>query len=785
MMTAVLRWVRTDLRHRRAAAVGLAVLVAIATVVPLTAAAATRRTASSLDRMRDELKPYHADVQFESEEPPPADAQERIRSLPGVEAAGVGAVVMARPVGSGLDFAESWGQGPRTPETGIEIDRLRLDDGRLPNAADEVVLGARMAALLAKGVGDRVELETFTWDGIEAAWMGERLEFDGPRVELEVVGVGDGPEGVTGADVVNVPSFVLADAFFDAWEGDMAFFDGIHLVRLEDGPGAGAEFEQAVQQAFPDRTDVSVNLSQEDDRVAGAIDAQTIGLLLLTLVSAVAAAVAVGQAVSRHVSRSDADLEVLASLGASRRERQLAGLASVSAPVSVGAACAAVGSVIASRWFPTGTAGRVEPAPGVRVDVVVLGGAALVLLLVTVAGAALGRRGAIPARPSRLLDAVAVAALPVTVSTGVRAALQGGRGRRGAPVRAPLIAAVAGVAGVVASLVFGASLDRLVDTPARYGFNFDVAVGVGDELSDDEAWRSAQQVAEEPWVEAAVLARINNVFVEGRETYGFGLRPLGGDVNLTVVEGRPVEADGEVVLGGRTMDELDVEVGDTVSAAGADGSDVELRVVGQALFPTVENEDPALGMAVTMPTYDRLEEIDQGFPELYVDLADGVSVASVRADLEQYGFITEGWRPAVVGNLDGVSSVPYAVAAFLAVLATVAVSHALVTVVRRRRSELALLKTFGLERRGLAVSVAVQAMVFAAVGLGVGVPVGLVIGGRAWQAVTGGLGLPGDALAPVSVALVLPATVLLLLAVAAAPARAAAHTPAGEMLRAE
>ena len=784
-MGAVLRWALADLRHRRLAAVGLAVLVAVSAVVPLTAAAATRRTASSLDRMRAELLPYHADIQFESEDPPPPDAHERIRSLPGVEVAAVGAVTFARPAGTDRDFSEAFGQGARSPEAGTSIDRVRLDEGRLPEAADEVLLASHMADELGLGAGDRVELETFTWDGIFAAWEGQQVGFDGPRIDLEVVGVGDGPEGVTGADSFNVPSFVLASAFFDAWEGEVAFFDGIHIVRLEGGPDAGAEFEEAVQAEFADRSDVSVNLSQEDDRVTGAIDAQTVALALLTLVSAVAAAVAISQAVSRHARRSDADLEVLGSLGASRRLRGAAVLASVAAPVLAGFAIALVGAVAASGWFPTGTAGRVEPTPGVQIDVLVAIAGFVAVLLVAAGGAAVGRRRHVPSRASRLLDSAAVGALPVVVSTGLRGALDRGRGRHGVPVKAPLVACLAGVAGVVAALVFGASLDRLVESPSRYGFNFDAAVAIGDELSDEEALGVTERLAEEPWVESALLARINNVFIGGRETFAFGIEQVVGDLDFTVVDGRAVEADGEVALGGRTMEILGVGVGDQVAAAGADGDAVTLRVVGQALLPTVENEDPAMGAAVTLSTYQQLEEVDQGFPDLYVDLVDGETTETVGSELEEYGFVTTGSRPAVVGNLDGVASVPYVLAVFLATLAAVAVAHAVLTLVRQRRGELALLKTFGLTRRGLATSVAVQALVFAIVGLGIGVPLGLVIGRGAWAAVTGDLGLPVDALAPAAVALVAPAAVVVLLGVSARPAWSAAHTRAAEMLRAE
>lgn len=109
-MGAVVYWVRGVLRHRRAAGLGLVVLVAVAMVVPLTAGAAARRTASSLDRMREELRPHHADVQFEEGEAPP-DALERLRAVPGVEVAAEAASILALPEGSDRGFLQSFGHG--------------------------------------------------------------------------------------------------------------------------------------------------------------------------------------------------------------------------------------------------------------------------------------------------------------------------------------------------------------------------------------------------------------------------------------------------------------------------------------------------------------------------------------------------------------------------------------------------------------------------------------------------------------------------------------------------
>ena len=63
------------------------------------------------------------------------------------------------------------------------------------------------------------------------------------------------------------------------------------------------------------------------------------------------------------------------------------------------------------------------------------------------------------------------------------------------------------------------------------------------------------------------------------------------------------------------------------------------------------------------------------------------------------------------------------------------------TSVRRRRRELALLKTIGFGRRQVSATVAWQATTLAFVGLVVGIPIGLLLGRLVWQRVADGLGV--------------------------------------------
>jgi predicted lysophospholipase L1 biosynthesis ABC-type transport system permease subunit len=142
--------------------------------------------------------------------------------------------------------------------------------------------------------------------------------------------------------------------------------------------------------------------------------------------------------------------------------------------------------------------------------------------------------------------------------------------------------------------------------------------------------------------------------------------------------------------------------------------------------------------------------------------------------------------PVEVDRLRQVNWLPATLGALLTVLALLAVGHALVTSVRRRRRDLAILKTLGFDRRQIGATVAWQASTLATVGLIVGIPVGLVVGHLVWRQVADSLG--------VSTSLPVPALAVLLTAACALaaanliaffPARAAARTRPGVALRSE
>ena len=123
---------------------------------------------------------------------------------------------------------------------------------------------------------------------------------------------------------------------------------------------------------------------------------------------------------------------------------------------------------------------------------------------------------------------------------------------------------------------------------------------------------------------------------------------------------------------------------------------------------------------------------------------------------------------------------------FVAVVALVAVGLALVSSLRRRRRELAVLKTLGFSRRQIRATVAWQASTVAAVGLVVGIPLGILVGASVWHQVADELGVSAERTWPVlAIALLAVGAFLAVNLIAAFPARRAARTRPAVVLRSE
>ena len=124
--------------------------------------------------------------------------------------------------------------------------------------------------------------------------------------------------------------------------------------------------------------------------------------------------------------------------------------------------------------------------------------------------------------------------------------------------------------------------------------------------------------------------------------------------------------------------------------------------------------------------------------------------------------------------------------AVLGVFAAGTLVHVLATNVRRRRRDLAILKTLGFHRRQVRLAVAVQSTTTVAIALVAGVPLGIVAGRWLWSLRADELGILNEPSVPrVELMLLVLAALVLANAIAVVTGRAAANTRPMIVLRSE
>src|SRR5439155_20434695 len=130
-------------------------------------------------------------------------------------------------------------------------------------------------------------------------------------------------------------------------------------------------------------------------------------------------------------------------------------------------------------------------------------------------------------------------------------------GGRGVAFRTALLGTLVAVAGVVAAVTFGVSLQHLVDTPREQGWNWDVVVGnpntqaiAGDPSAAPLQAEMVALLARNRYVGTfSGFALSDFTSVDGRPVHLAAIETVRGSVFQPIVQGRaPVAAD-EIVLG--------------------------------------------------------------------------------------------------------------------------------------------------------------------------------------------------------------------------------------------
>ena len=818
-MNAVLYRFRAELRSRWRSALALALLVGLAGGIVFTAVAGARRTDSAYAELVAETRAPDLMVNpNDGNESALADRYDDLARLPNVEHVSVFYGVIVLPVGASPEEVFSNIQlAPTDEETLDDSFGLNVLEGRMPDAdqVDEVAIDFRQAEISGLGVGD-----TFPAIPIEFEALAERLGTTDDDELLAAVERGEAGEPIeftVTAIVASADNLVVDEAFqngysyftaalLDAYPGALAGYHGAE-VKLADGAADEQRFRRAVEALVPDETIEFQSRARIDETVARAVRPYTVALWAFAAVVALTVLLVLGQAIARQRFLDAVDDPVLTTIGCSRA--QLLGLVGLRTAVFAvpGVVCAVLVAILASPLMPIGPAGRAEVHPGIDVDPVALGLGALALLVVVGLLAllaarrlVLGSRGVERAPRAGLAGVVARVPLGPSAANGIRFAVEPGRGRTAVPVRTTLVAATVAVLTVVAALTFAAGLDRLLETPRLFGVTWQLEAEGGGETREEVA--NDERVIErtlkdEPAVTGFSRLDASRVELDGRNVPAVAFAPRAGNVVPIVTSGRLPTTAREVALGKRTLDRLGLAVGDRVTARFQE-EEHSVVVTGRVVLPGIGNypggdkTEPGDGALLTSAGLRELAPpFDFSRSVVRVDAAADPDVVAGRlrkvlgGELEDYRVVGVQ-RPADVVDLERVSTTPVVLAGLLALLGAATVAHALVTTIRRRRHELAVLKTLGFTRRQVSASIAWQASTIAVVAVVVGVPLGVAVGRTLWSVLARSIGVVAEpSVAWLAVALALPVLVLGANLVAAVPAWLAGRTRPAAVLRAE
>ena len=702
-------------------------------------------------------------------------------------------------------------------------DRVTLVQGRMadPNREDEFVMSATGAAGEGLHVGSTLPLGFYTDAQAESSnFQGYPADKPHFSIDLKLVGIVESSSQVIQDDDAALGSqfAVLTPVLTRRLAGCCAYYSYVAL-KLEGGTSHIAAVRSEVQKLVPklgpaSGTQTYAPLVAKAER---SIRPASIAFAVFGLIVAVAALMIGAQLIGRLSRRNADDGQVLRALGAEPALTVVDGLIGVLAAIGLGALLAVAVAVGLSPLAPFGAVRAVYPDPGVALDWTVLGLGFVVLLVVLSLAAILMAYRTSPHRSLRRLPvehasgfarAASASGLPLAAVTGVRSALGAGSGRDAAPVRSAMAGTILAVVVVVASITFGSSLNSLISRPALYGWNWNYALLSGFSGAEDlPSAETAKLLNHDPDVAHFAGVYFQHARLDGQSVPVLAASPNAA-VTATPLSGHGLQSSRQVVLGPATLAALHKHIGDSVLAFTGGSRQYRLRIVGTATLPTIGGSgSPELQMGTgavmasslystqflnlqgsTVPGPNaELITIRPGIPEK-VALASLNRIDNVLNNSPDgpVGGVVSVLRPAEIANYGSVGSTPSWLAAILAAGAVSALGLTLVASVRRRRRELALLKTLGFTRMQLAATVTWQSSVSAGVGVLFGMPLGIALGRWLWTLFARGISAVPDPTVPV-VPMVLIAVGGLVFAnlVAAVPGRIAASTPTALALRSE
>ncbi len=709
-----------------------------------------------------------------------------------------------------------------------KVDRVTLKSGRLadPRRADEVVMDAGAAQAFGMHIGSVLPVGFYTNSqqspGLQPA-PGTKLPVPHVKIDLKLVGIVVFPSQVV-EDEVDAHSdtwMLLTPALMHELVPCCAFVTET-LMPIVGGNRNAAIVQKQIIGTDPQLKQFNGGGSDmtavEEAKAERAVEPESIALAVFGAIAAIAALLLASQLIGRQIRFGTDERAVMRALGARPATTVGDGLFGVLGAVGLGSLFAAAVAVAISPFALLGPVRRVEHV-SIGFDWTVLGAglAGLIVVLGAVAAFVAYRQAPhrIAHRPerarsrgSRLGRAAAEAGLPTSAVTGVRFALDPGAGRNAVPVRSAIVGAVLAVVVVTSTVTFGSSLHALVTRPALYGWNWNYQLLSGFGGQEDMPEKEVATLLDhDRYVSSWSGIYFAGALIDGQRVPVIGTNP-GAPVAPPLLSGHGFDKPDEVVLGASTLAALNKHVGDTVVvSSGASGKSATLRIVGTATMPAIgaNGNHPTMGTGALLD--ERLIPLGQrnrqqsaipgpqavllrinktAAPTAALHSLDAIVNTLNKSPDGPISGVTTVLRPAEIVNYRSTGSTPALLGAALAVGALTALALTLAASVRRRRRELALLKTLGFTRRQLAAVVAWQSTIAVAIGVVVGVPVGIVVGRTLWNLFARQIhAVPAPTVPALTVALIAVGALALANLVAAIPGFLAARTRTAVLLHAE
>ncbi len=801
---------RADMRAQWRAWVSLALIAGIAAGCSIAAAAGARRTNSAYPRFLRAQDAFHAVTGGGAEQDWEAHVQ-AIKALPEVKDWVDIRIVggeMTLPARRGrpdrvLAFPDSFISVDPSGRAGYETDRAKILAGRFADrsAVNEVMVPWGLAERHDIRVGDEI---------VAGVGFDPETRKSVERVAVTVVGIEAAPGEFEAVGQIVFMSFRVTPALFEKYQEMIPNIPDLSSlgVHLHGGASAAYAFKQKVESDF------EIDVPMIEPVVRSGVQ-KTMGLYaaafwLVALFVAIAGLAIIGQTLARQISLDASDFPVLRGMGVTRNELFALGFIRAAAVGLLSAPIAVAIAFMISPLTPIGAARIAEPDPGFAFDGTVIGTgvALLVVSLLAVALwpafraarlAGLADREDLGERPSRI--ASWAGSRSAVVAAGLRMALERGRGRTAVPVRSTILSVAIGIAAMTATLVAGSSLVNLIDTPALGGLTYDAIIP-----NDEDNRQAAPESQDEnhrllrafPFMDATAEGTGLNINIKGIDSFLVALRSA-DPIGFAIIRGRapgPGLVDGlpEIAVGPATLRRVGLRIGDQIEffhPVGDDGEEHRVsqraHIVGTAAIPPLPWAAIEPGEGAVMALEGVRAFTDDSGGCCFVRFKKGTDLAAARTALEDKGFETfVRTSRADLVTLERITTLPIALTAIFGLMALAALAHVLVTGIRRRRRDLALLKTLGFVDRQIRGAIAWQASAMVMLSVLVGVPAGIALGRWGWQAIADQFGVVAVPVMPVwFIAIILPAALLLANVLAVVPGRAAARTQAAVVLRAE